>query len=88
MGDYLCPRCTIPEGDVRNLGTQRDRQIREQSRRLDDDSRKNMVDAARNFIYKDNYAVNYQRVEALLKPTSLVPSRVCLHLISASRALY
>ncbi|TEB26892.1 hypothetical protein FA13DRAFT_1795347 [Coprinellus micaceus] len=73
-GDYLCPRCTIPVDIIQNLGTPLDRQIRVERRRVDNDSQKEKVHSARNFIYKQNYAIDYQGVEALLKPNSLVPS--------------
>jgi hypothetical protein len=71
-----CPRCLIPKALFKNLGMVRDMQQRETLRRMDDESKKNLVATAREIIYKKNYAVNYEGVDALLKEQSLVPSAV------------
>lgn len=44
--------------------------------RIDDDSRKRMIDTAREIIYKKNYAVDTDAVEEILKESSLVPNLV------------
>jgi hypothetical protein len=43
---------------------------------IDDDSRKQMIDKAREIIYKKNYAVDTDAVEEILKESSLVPNLV------------
>lgn len=47
--------------------------------RADDEAKRNKVAAARQIIYEDNYAVDNEDVEALLKDESLVPTNVSLH---------
>ena len=42
----------------------------------DDKRRQEAVEAARELIYNDGYAVNSAKVEALLSSESLVPTRV------------
>lgn len=47
--------------------------------RADDEAKRNKVAAARQIIYEDNYAMDNEDVEALLKDESLVPTNVSLH---------
>lgn len=58
------------------MGSATDRMIRVQDLRRDDDERKRKVDEARDIIYTDCLSVNTKKVEEILKPTSLVPTRV------------
>jgi hypothetical protein len=44
--------------------------------RVDDNVTRHKVGTARNIIYKKYYAVDNDRVEAMLKDESLVPSSV------------
>jgi hypothetical protein len=44
--------------------------------RIDDEHRKFKVSRARELIYRDNYAIDSAGVEGLLKPLSLVPTKV------------
>ncbi|TEB22658.1 hypothetical protein FA13DRAFT_1640925 [Coprinellus micaceus] len=74
-GDFPCPRCLVSVAEIPHLGMVSDRNLRVARQRKDDDTRKQKVDQARNLIYgKKNYAVDADKVEILLKPTSLVPS--------------
>jgi hypothetical protein len=45
--------------------------------RIDDESRRRLIERAREIIYKKNYAVDTDSVEAILKGESLVPTLVC-----------
>ncbi|KAJ3542953.1 hypothetical protein NMY22_g3318 [Coprinellus aureogranulatus] len=71
IGDYPCPRCIVPLGDIPAMGTHSDRAFRHAHRRQDDDARKKKVSTARRAIYETNYAVNARVVENQLKPSSL-----------------
>jgi predicted RNA-binding protein with PUA domain len=45
---------------------------------MDGPTKRKKVEGARKLIYgKKNYAVDADKVEELLKPTSLVPAKVC-----------
>lgn len=44
--------------------------------RIDDEMLREKIQAARNLVYQKNYAVDNERVEALLKEHSLVPTAV------------
>jgi hypothetical protein len=50
-----------------------DMKQRETLARIDDDERRRKVDAARDIIYRQLYAVDTDRVEDLLRSESLVP---------------
>lgn len=58
------------------MGTKRDAQRRETLKRHDDASKHQKVDMARNFIYNQGRNVDSVAVERVLKPESLVPTRV------------
>jgi hypothetical protein len=45
--------------------------------RTDDESTRRLIERAREIIYKKNYAVDTDAVEAILKEQSLVPTLVC-----------
>jgi hypothetical protein len=76
-GDFPCSRCFVSATEIPYMGTASDRDTRVSKPRKDNDSRKDKITKARNLIYgKKNYAVDAEKVEALLKPTSLVPSTV------------
>ena len=58
------------------MGTEADTQLRDDLKRRDINELREKVDTAHKIIYKDGYAVNSDRVERLLKPESLVPTKV------------
>lgn len=78
LGDHPCPRCLVALSDVHEMGTPKDMAMRSEQCRKDDPERKKKVDDARAIIRRHNYSVNTDEVEKLLKPTSLVPSRVSI----------
>jgi hypothetical protein len=66
---------------VHKLGTKLDIKQRETLARVDDDDRRRKVQLAREIIYDENYAVDSNGVEELLKPQSLVPTSVSVRAI-------
>jgi hypothetical protein len=75
-----CPRCLIPKSRLQNMGMPLDMKQRETLARVDDEARRRKVGIARDIIYKKNYAVDSDAVEAILKEESLVPNKVSLQL--------
>ncbi|KAJ3508461.1 hypothetical protein NMY22_g16610 [Coprinellus aureogranulatus] len=57
------------------MGLPNDRQIRSSLLRVDNAERQAKISQARKLIYLQNYSVNSKKVEAILKPTSLVPTQ-------------
>lgn len=76
MGDHPCPRCLVSLTDINKLGTPADMTMRRENRREDNEAQKCKIETARKIIHKGNYSVNTTEVEKLLKPTSLVPTKV------------
>lgn len=69
------------------MGMARDMLQRETMARVDDTRRRNAVDAARRAIYELNFLVNSAAVERMLQDTSLVPTVVRVHLLTAKNNL-
>jgi hypothetical protein len=63
----------IKKSDLSNLGAPNDDQRCLQQRIYSDDKRRELVADARKEILEHNSAVDGKKVEALLKPQSLVP---------------
>ena len=61
---------------LQNLGMKLDMKQRASLARIDDDARQRKVQIARRIIYEQNYAVNSEGVEKVLKEESLVPTLV------------
>lgn len=80
-GRCPCPRCLMPMSKVHNLGTALDMRQRISLARIDDPDRRNKVSKARSIIYNQDYAVNNQASEELLKEESLVATRASLQLL-------
>jgi hypothetical protein len=83
-GGCPCPRCKIPIQDVDMVGESSDRQARQDSRRIDDNTRQEAVSRAREAIFQRNFAVNSAYVERQLKNESLVPSSVSHIMVKCS----
>jgi hypothetical protein len=71
-----CPRCLVEQAKLDPLGRMEDQATRASNIRVDSEIRQKLVQSAREFIYKDGYAVKYKKVNELLKPTSFVPTEV------------
>lgn len=75
-GICLCPRCRIPLTRIQNVGMVLDMKQRQTLARIDDESTRSLIERARKIIYENNYAVDTDAVEAILKGESLVPTLV------------
>jgi chromosome condensin MukBEF ATPase and DNA-binding subunit MukB len=74
---------------IHKMGTRSDMQARAKTPRRDNLHRQKLVNRARYLIYENNKAVGNTEVESLLRPTSLVPTEVCLSsLLQGSRFDY
>jgi hypothetical protein len=72
-GDCTCPRCTIPRKEFDKLGQHYDLKARvSQARSYLGD----LVERARQCIYKSGYCLTAAGIERMLKPLSLVPTTV------------
>ena len=71
-----CPRCLTPKNQIDDLGSNNDIRQRQVLARVDTEERRNKVAAARQLIYQQHYVIGTPQVEALLKPESLLPTKV------------
>lgn len=71
-----CPRCLVPKGEFPNLGILEDERRRQRLKRIDNGARNQLVTQARSIIYTIGRAINYKKVESLLKPHSYAPTEV------------
>lgn len=60
------------------MGMVQDMRQRQSLARIDDENMKEKIQTARDLIYKQNYAIDNERVEAQLKEHSLVPTAVSI----------
>ena len=58
------------------IGSKTDAKQRIKLARVDSQSRRNIIECARKMIFEGGVNITSKRVEKLLKPTSLVPTRV------------
>ncbi|KAG6916135.1 hypothetical protein DXG01_008326 [Tephrocybe rancida] len=73
-GGCPCPRCLVPMESLYRMGTMSDMETRASHVR-DHEVDRELVAEARAHVYGHNYAVKSDKVELLLKPTSLLPSK-------------
>jgi hypothetical protein len=74
-----CPRCLVKKHDIGALGTAVDIQ-RRQHVRVDNRKRQRDIDAARSWIFEKGRGISSTyHVENILKPTSMIPTRVSNH---------
>ena len=68
--------------EIYTLGRADDRKRREESCRRDDVERRTKVDAARESLYNEGYAITGEYVDGVLKDESLVPTKVSASLLT------
>ncbi|KIJ51118.1 hypothetical protein M422DRAFT_245106, partial [Sphaerobolus stellatus SS14] len=74
-GHCVCPRCLVPKDLIREMGMKRDKQRREKLKREDTQPKNWNVITARARMYgREGKKITSQAVEALLQPTSRVPT--------------
>ena len=71
-----CPRCLILKSNIPRLGMEVDKKARQKLARVDSKEIQDMVNNARRLIFEDGINVSSIFIDHLLKPHSLVPTRV------------
>ncbi|KAJ3512913.1 hypothetical protein NMY22_g15195 [Coprinellus aureogranulatus] len=75
-GPDPCCKCLVSLDEIQNMGLPSDLQVRVSRRRVDGLERQAQVAKVRQLIYRGKHlSVNSKPVEAILKPTSLVPTQ-------------
>lgn len=71
-----CPRCLIFKSNIPRLGMEVDKKARQQLARVDSKEIQNTVNHARRLMFEEGINVSSVFIDRLLKPQSLVPTRV------------
>jgi hypothetical protein len=75
-GNCPCPRCLTPKSQFSQFGAQADVASRKSLARKDNHIQRYNIRTTRRIIYEENFRVNNDSVEAILKPESRVPTLV------------
>ncbi|KAG9118759.1 hypothetical protein FRC07_006565, partial [Ceratobasidium sp. 392] len=73
-GQSPCPRCLVSMNLAHLMGSRSDMRARKANCRRDNARQRQLVQKARALIYSEQRALGNAEVEALLQPTSLVPT--------------
>ena len=76
LGKCPCPLCLVEKNQIAGLGTKLDMKMREDKKRVDDESRRHDIEQARKWIYKQGMDIGSVHIDRVLGPHSLVPTRV------------
>ena len=71
-----CPRCLILKSKIPRLGMEVDKNARRKLIRADSKAIQDTVNRARQMIFEDGINITSVYIDRLLKPQSLVPTRV------------
>lgn len=71
-----CPRCLILKSNIPRLGMEVDKKARQRLARVDSKEIQSTVNHARRLMFEDGINVSSVFIDRLLKPRSLVPTRV------------
>lgn len=82
MGQCPCPDCLIEKNQIALMGTKLDMKRRRDKARQDSDARQQHVNRTRKWIYELGDRVNAKKIEDLFHPTSAVPNRVRIMVVS------
>lgn len=76
-----CPHCLLLKSRIPMVGTKTDTKQRINLARVDSEDRRNKIDITRKLMFEDGLNITSSKIENLLRPTSLVPTRVCFCII-------
>jgi hypothetical protein len=71
-----CPRCLLLKSRIPMIGTKTDTKQRIRLTRVDSQDRRRKVEIARKLMFEGGVNITSIKIEDILKPTSLVPTRV------------
>lgn len=74
-----CPRCLLLKSQIPMIGTKTDTKQRINLARVDSEDRREKIEHARKLMFEGGVNITSDKIERLLRPTSLVPTRVCIY---------
>jgi len=72
-----CPRCLLLKSRIPMIGTKTDAKQRINLARVDSQDRRHKIELVRRMMFEGGVNITSKRIETILRPTSLVPTRVC-----------
>ena len=72
-----CPRCLLLKSRIPMIGTKTDAKQRINLARVDSQDRRNKIELVRRMMFEGGVNITSERIETFLRPTLLVPTRVC-----------
>lgn len=74
-----CPRCLLLKTQIPMIGSKTDTKQRIRLARVDSEDRQEKIELARKLMFEGGVNITSEKIERLLRPTSLVPTRVRFH---------
>jgi hypothetical protein len=71
-----CPRCLLLKSQIPTIGTKTDTKLRIKLARVDSEDRREKIEIARKLMFEGGFNITSSKIEDILQPTSLVPTRV------------
>jgi len=71
-----CPRCLLLKSKIPLIGSKTDTNSRLKLIREDSEARRKLVEDARRLMFEEGVNITSERIEKLLRPHSLTPTRV------------
>lgn len=80
LGGCPCPRCKITKAEIPDMGTKKDMRKRQNVHnvRVDSSWFQQKIEMVRSWIFEKGYSITSKAVDTIMKPESLVPTRVSL----------
>jgi len=75
-----CPRCLLLKSKISLIGSKTDTKMRVMLVRKDSEARQQKVEKARHLIFEKGIAITSKKIEEMLQPQSLTPTRVSARL--------
>jgi hypothetical protein len=75
-----CPRCLLLKSRIPMIGSKTDTKQRICLARVDSENRRKTIELARKFMFEAGANITSSKIDNLLQPTSLVPTRVCFYI--------
>ncbi len=73
-----CPRCLLLKSRIPMIGSKRDTNQRISLMCVDSEDRRQKIELARRMMFEDGVNITSKKIEEILRPTSLIPTRVGL----------
>ncbi len=71
-----CPRCLLLKSRIPLIGSKTDHQQQFKLTRVDSHARRAKIELARRLLFEQGVNITSKRIDTLLQPQSLVPTRV------------